>query len=1139
MKKTLARLLTALMVTAVIAPDLAPLTVLAAENEVVEVGSEAYSEEAAETPETASEDGAVSETETSEEGEASETATEAATEEQEKEEKEEEDSESVSETETSETEEVAETSEEASEDAPVVDMATPMVLVSSVEELDAAMKSGENVGVSISEEFFPDEEFRRYITENFDANGDGALDIAEIFAAQQINIDISYDYFCYYVSDFSGIEFLRNLKYFTCENTEIEKIDFSKNASLIDIQLRKNNLSSIDVSKNENLKVLTCEDNCLEKIDVSKNKELRSLNVSENHLTKIDVSKNKKITLLDVSWNKFSSLNVNNIKTLLNLRCANNQIKTLNVSGLTKLTELYCGGNPISKLDLSKNKELRYLDVSNTTLSKLDLKNVKNLTELNISNTNIASVDSEVLEGIFQLRIDGTSIKSIDLSKSTNLTLLSCVGSNLLSLDLTNCANLVSISANNSSILALKLPENIQFRHDDFFNASGNAYEVALNGNGAVALADLPAVVEADRIVGTTNCELVDGVLVPDETGIAEGAIGYTYRASANYTHEVELKLEERTVRVEFSEFDICTWTGSEIEVKTDVYYGNVKLKEGRDYTLSYRNNVELGNAADENAPTVVVTGKGDFEFTLEKTFNIVKFSNGEHYKAFSVKDVEVLYDGSEKKLVPQVVYHGKVLAEDEFTYEYPDTREGAYTEPGVYKVIVRGADKHILKSVVEEATITIKGNLSLAKAKVTTDKKSYPFNTATGITKPGSVVVKLGKETLVEGVDYVLTYENNSKAGTAYVVANGIGKYTGTVKCKYTITGIKLKSDMFRIYHMTHEYRGYAYGLAPNLDYTTGLMEGIDFVIIYPNGSNIAGTGNIKVTFKGVGNYTGSVVKTVKVTKAPLASIGFAAGEDGVATYSKTGAKVDVVVKDKTGAPLKEGRDYKLVYKNNKKVASKDDRKAPYVYAVGLGNYKGQTAVLKFDIAKADLSEVASASADRLKWANKFGNFKAKNLKVVETATGKKLSSSDYKILKYSYVLGEDFIQDLPEEAMKRGVAPIQLTIRVTVEGRGNYTGEAYTDYTFYEKDMKKVQIKAIEDQVYTGLTIKPEVVVVEQVKNGKATEEVVLEEGVDYVVSYGDNTRSGEGTVVVEGIGLYKGSKTAKFKILPRKFN
>ena len=247
----------------------------------------------------------------------------------------------------------------------------------------------------------------------------------------------------------------------------------------------------------------------------------------------------------------------------------------------------------------------------------------------------------------------------------------------------------------------------------------------------------------------------------------------------------------------------------------------------------------------------------------------------------------------------------------------------------------------------------------------------------------------------------------------------------------------------------------------------------------------------------------------------------------------------MDVVVKDKTGSPLREGRDYKLVYKNNKKVASKDDRKAPYVYAVGLGNYKGQTAVLKFDIAKADLSEVASASADRLKWANKFGNFKEKNLKVVETATGKKLSSSDYKILKYSYVLGEDFIQDLPEEAMKRGVAPIQATIRVTVVGRGNYTGEAYTDYTFYEKDMKKVQIKAIEDQVYTGLTIKPEVVVVEQVKNGKVTEEIVLEAGVDYVVSYGDNTRSGEGTVVVEGIGLYKGSKTAKFKILPRKFN
>nr|MCR4748859.1 hypothetical protein [Lachnospiraceae bacterium] len=47
----------------------------------------------------------------------------------------------------------------------------------------------------------------------------------------------------------------------------------------------------------------------------------------------------------------------------------------------------------------------------------------------------------------------------------------------------------------------------------------------------------------------------------------------------------------------------------------------------------------------------------------------------------------------------------------------------------------------------------------------------------------PEAVIVKLGGETLIEGIDYTLSYKNNTKSGvTATVTAKGIGNYTGTI---------------------------------------------------------------------------------------------------------------------------------------------------------------------------------------------------------------------------------------------------------------------------------------------------------------------------------------------------------------------
>lgn len=59
-------------------------------------------------------------------------------------------------------------------------------------------------------------------------------------------------------------------------------------------------------------------------------------------------------------------------------------------------------------------------------------------------------------------------------------------------------------------------------------------------------------------------------------------------------------------------------YTGSEVSNAPSVYWGSRSLSKGTDYTISYRNNVNIGTA------TVTITGIGDFHGSIEKTFRIV-----------------------------------------------------------------------------------------------------------------------------------------------------------------------------------------------------------------------------------------------------------------------------------------------------------------------------------------------------------------------------------------------------------------------------------------------------------------------------------------------------------------------------------
>ena len=100
--------------------------------------------------------------------------------------------------------------------------------------------------------------------------------------------------------------------------------------------------------------------------------------------------------------------------------------------------------------------------------------------------------------------------------------------------------------------------------------------------------------------------------------------------------------------------------------------------------------------------------------------------------------------------------------------------------------------------------------------------------------------------------------------------------------------------------------------------------------------------------------------------------------------------------------------------------------------------------------------------------------------------------------------------------------------TAKVTITGKGNYTGSVSKTYSI-KNNFKKATISGISNKSYTGKNITQSITVK---YNGKT-----LKNGTDYTVSYSNNKSIGTATVKIAGKGSYTGTITKTFKINPAK--
>ncbi len=372
----------------------------------------------------------------------------------------------------------------------------------------------------------PDENFRAYMVQRFDTNGNGVLDFDEAEAVQSINVNTDN------ITSLEGVEYCVNLTSLSCSGTGwsssegkyiyggLTSLDVSQNTALLELNCEGNQLTSLDVSQNTALTHLYCHYNQLASLDVTQNTALQILLCYNNQLTSLDVSKNAALRQLDCSYNQLASLDVTQNTALTSLLCGSNQLTSLDVSHNTALTDLECGADQLTSLDVSKNAALRQLDCSYNQLTSLDVSQNAAFTHLNCRSNQLTYLDVSHNTALTHLYCHYNQLASLDVTQNTALKYLYCGSNQLTSLDVTHNTALQTLRCHYNQLTSLDVSKNIALSY---------LYCSPMNDNQGNNLLDFLYIYQGQAIPNVTENRSADNIpagtiiMVAPETGGNEG----------------------------------------------------------------------------------------------------------------------------------------------------------------------------------------------------------------------------------------------------------------------------------------------------------------------------------------------------------------------------------------------------------------------------------------------------------------------------------------------------------------------------------------------------------------------------------------------------------------------------------------
>lgn len=557
-------------------------------------------------------------------------------------------------------------------------------------------------------------------------------------------------------------------------------------------------------------------------------------------------------------------------------------------------------------------------------------------------------------------------------------------------------------------------------------------------------------------------------------------------------------------------------YTGKAIKPVVRVYDYKTLLEEKKDYTIAYKNNVNAANKAATKAPSLIITGKGNYEGKITKTFTIAPKNIAD--RDVIIDDVAVLSNGKAQKPVPSVVWNGKKL-KNKKDYTVQDI---SYTEIGSYTVNVTGSGNYTGE---KSFAFTITDGVLVSKLTVS----KIPDQVYTGEEIKPTLTVKDKGTALSLNQNYTVTYADNREVGTATAVIKGSGSYVGTKRVTFKIKAVASlsKAKIEPVFASTDlVYTGESI-TAKSIKVTLSvkgadgnatvreLSENTDFEVSYKNNDR-AGTATILLTGKGA--YSGTAKKTFKINALDIGSDQIKIGMDSSYSYVKGGCKAEPAIKFGK-KKLVAGRDYTLSYKQNNAAGS-----TAVVTIKGKGNYTGSKA-MTYMVTAQDIGKMKVSAADKA-YQNK-GNIYKTAVRVTDT-NGKALSAGkDYdKDMAYTYA--DNSFKKAGTPVMAEDVIPAGTPVSVTVTARGNdYTGTVTGTYRIVATSIAGAKV-TVPVQTYTGKAIEPGTDVVKVEIKG-----ALLSDSDYEIVEYSNNVKKGTAKLVIHGLGNYGGTKTVSFKI------
>lgn len=640
----------------------------------------------------------------------------------------------------------------------------------------------------------------------------------------------------------------------------------------------------------------------------------------------------------------------------------------------------------------------------------------------------------------------------------------------------------------------------------------------------------------------------------PDDAFLPESSFEYDIDDETGIHYEDIPESGEIPQGLWISNIPDYTYTGTAIKPEVRVYDGEKRLKQGKDYTISYKNNTKAAQSTDEKPPTVVVKGKGNYSGTETQTFNITKRDIADTYVTKTFTDAYApLTNGKNPKLVFSAKCNKKALKNNtDYTLTVKEStgkEVDSYAAEGTYSAVVKGVGANYTGEYT--FTFDVLNKIPVSKLKI----NKIAAVEYDGTSKKPQPVIKYGKVTLTKGTDYSLYYRNNREMGTATITITGKGDYFGTRNVTFPITGRQIRKAQFAGFKSSFPYTGdTVYQSWAVLKYREEeLVLGTDYTTSYNNHLN---KGKATVTYIGIGNYTGTLKKTYNIGAYNIASdvekrISLSTDEIS-AVYEKGGAKPSVKVYDGTKL-LTEGKDYTLSYQNHTAVTTSATVKPPTITVKGKGNYTGVFAEKKtFTITPKAFAEVTVTAPD-VAASPKIGKYKT--VPVLTDTNGKNLKAgTDYdKAYTYTYKNMTEKVMNAETEVTRNAgdivdendIIPANTVLCVHVKAKegGNYTGDKTAEYRIVTSPISKAKITVQNPAqnnknlfLYTGQEIRID----KSCLTVKVGADVIPDDQYEILEdTYKNNINKGTASVQIKGVGnIYGGTATVKFKIGARGF-